>query len=99
VGVSYDADPRQVEEILIEAAKEEPMVADYREPGVRFTDYGDNAINFVLLFWVDVRRTARRRVKSALYFRIFDGLKKAGIDIPYPQRELHLRSGGLVAQP
>ena len=93
VGVSYDADPKQVEAILLEAAKDEPMVVNYRQPAVRFTEYGDNSINFVLLFWVDVRNTPRRRVRSSLYFKIFDELKKAGIEIPYPQRDLHLRSG------
>lgn len=96
VGVSYNDDPVLVEKILIDAAKEETMVVNYKAPGVRFTEYGDNSINFVLLFWVDVRKTARRRVKSALYYRIFDDFKKAGIEIPFPQRDLHLRSGSLV---
>jgi small-conductance mechanosensitive channel len=72
------------------------MVADYQEPAVRFIEYGDSAINFILLFWIDVRRTARRRVKSSLYFKIFDEFKKAGIEIPFPQRELHLRSDNPV---
>jgi small-conductance mechanosensitive channel len=99
VGVSYDDDPRQVEQILLEAAGQEAMVADYREPGVRFTGYGDSSINFVLLFWIDVRNTARRRVKSALYFKVFDEFKKAGIEIPFPQRDLNLRSGLPVSQP
>jgi small-conductance mechanosensitive channel len=96
VGVSYNDDPMLVEKILIDAAKEEEMVVDYHAPGVRFIEYGDNSINFILLFWVDVRKTARRRVKSALYFKIFDEFKKAGIEIPFPQRDLHLRSGSLV---
>jgi small-conductance mechanosensitive channel len=96
MGVSYDADPRQVEQILLGAAQKEPMVVDYRQPAVRFTEYGDNSINFELLFWIDVRRTPRRRVRSALYFKIFDELKQAGIEIPFPQRDLHLRNGELV---
>jgi small-conductance mechanosensitive channel len=56
-------------------------------------EYGDNSINFELLFWIDVRNTARRRVRSALYFAIFEALKAAGIEIPFPQRDLHIRSG------
>lgn len=98
VGVSYNDDPRRVEQILLDAAKEENMVVNYKAPAVRFTEYGDNSINFILLFWVDVRKTARRRVKSALYYEIFDEFKKAGIEIPFPQRDLHLRSGSLVSQ-
>jgi small-conductance mechanosensitive channel len=93
VGVAYDADPRAVEKILLEAAVAEPLVSDYRQPAVRFVEYGDNSINFELLFWIDVRNTARRRVRSALYFAIFEALKAAGIEIPFPQRDLHIRSG------
>jgi small-conductance mechanosensitive channel len=93
VGVGYDANPREVEQILLDVAAAEPMVSDYRDPAVRFVEYGDNSINFELLFWIDVRRTARRRVRSALYFEIFEAFRKAEIEIPFPQRDLHIRSG------
>ena len=93
VGVSYDADPHEVERILLDVAAAEPMVSDYRDPAVRFVAYGDNSINFELLFWIDVRRTARRRVRSALYFNIFEAFRQAEIEIPFPQRDLHIRSG------
>ena len=93
VGASYDADPQAVEKILLEVASKEPLVSDYRAPAVRFVEYGDNSINFELLFWIDVRHTARRKVRSALYFAIFEELKAAGIEIPFPQRDLHIRSG------
>jgi small-conductance mechanosensitive channel len=92
VGVSYNADPRQVERILLEAAQKEPLVAKYRQPVVRFIEYGDSSINFELLIWIDVRQTPRRQVRSALYFAIFDEFKKAGIEIPFPQRDIHIRS-------
>lgn len=95
VGVSYDADPRVVEKILLDVASNEPMVTDYQKPVVRFVEYGDNSINFDLLVWIDVRETPRRKLRSGLYFAIFDELKKAGIEIPFPQRDLHLRSSDL----
>jgi small-conductance mechanosensitive channel len=95
VGVSYDADPRAVEKILLDVASKEPMVTDYQPPAARFVEYGDNSINFDLLVWIDVRETPRRRLRSSLYFAIFDELKKAGIEIPYPQRDLHIRSSDL----
>jgi small-conductance mechanosensitive channel len=91
VGVSYDADPREVERIILEAAHEEPEVSNYQKPAVRFIEYGDNSINFVLLIWIDVKKTPRRRVRSALYFSMFDKFKKAGIEIPFPQRDIHIR--------
>jgi small-conductance mechanosensitive channel len=99
VGVSYGADPHEVEKILLEVAVREPLVSDYRKPSVRFVSYGDSSINFQLLFWIDVRQTARRLVRSALYFAVFDALKAAGIEIPFPQRDLHIRSGLDIAKP
>nr|MBL0716133.1 mechanosensitive ion channel [Desulfobacterales bacterium] len=99
VGVAYDADPHAVEKILLEVASREPLVSDYRAPTVRFVEYGDNSINFELLFWIDVRHTARRRVRSALYFAIFEALKAAHMEIPFPQRDLHIRSGLPVPDP
>ncbi|MGD8974825.1 MAG: mechanosensitive ion channel, partial [Desulfobacterales bacterium] len=92
VGVSYDADPREVERILLEVAEKEPLLLNYKKPAVRFVGYGDNSINFELLFWIDIQKHARRKVRSALYYAIFDELKKAGIEIPFPQRDIHIRN-------
>jgi small-conductance mechanosensitive channel len=96
VGVSYNADPRVVEKILLDVASKESSVTDYRAPEVRFAEYGNNSINFDLLAWIDVRETPRRKIRSSLYFAIFDELKKAGIEIPFPQRDLHIRSSDLI---
>jgi small-conductance mechanosensitive channel len=92
VGVSYSADPRQVEKILLAAAKNEPLVDKTHEPVVRFVAYADSSINFQLLVWIDVRKTPRRRVRSNLYFVIFEELAKAGIEIPFPQRDIHVHT-------
>jgi len=92
LGVSYDADTRQVEKILLAVAKAEPLVSDYQKPVVRLTGYGDSSVDFELLVWFDVRNIGRRKIRSALYFAIFDEFKKAGIEIPFPQRDIHIRS-------
>jgi small-conductance mechanosensitive channel len=92
VGVSYRADPRQVEKILLAAAENEPLVDKTHMPVVRFVEYADSSINFELLVWINVRKTPRRQVRSNLYFVIFEELAKAGIEIPFPQRDLHIRS-------
>lgn len=99
VGVSYKADPREVEKILLDVAVREPLVSDFHAPSVRFVGYGDNSINFDLLFWIDVRQTPRRLVRSNLYFAAFAALKAAGIEIPFPQRDLHIRSGLVLPEP
>ncbi len=92
VGVFYHADTRQVKEILLKIAEKEPMVSKSHKPMVTFIQYGDSSINFELLVWIDVRVTPRRNVRSALYFEIFEKFKMAGIEIPFPQRDIHIQS-------
>jgi small-conductance mechanosensitive channel len=92
VGVTYRADPRQVEKILLAAAQNEPLVDKTHKPAVRFVEYADSSINFELLVWINVRKTPRRLVRSNLYFVIFEELAKAGIEIPFPQRDVHIRT-------
>jgi len=48
--------------------------------------------DFELLIWIDIRKVQRREVRSALYFAIFDEFRKNGIEIPFPQRDIHIRS-------
>jgi len=93
VGVSYKANPREVEKILLQAASDNPNINKVRKPQVWFTEYGDSSINFALLAWIDIRKTSQNETKSQLYFTIFDQLAAAGIEIPFPQRDLHIRSG------
>jgi small-conductance mechanosensitive channel len=92
VGVSYDADPRQVGRILEEVAANERLVSKEQTPLVRFVGFGDSSLNFELLIWINVRTTPRRRVRSELYFAVFEALAQAGIEIPFPQRDIHVRS-------
>lgn len=98
VGVSYGSDPQQVTKILLAVAEKELMVSKSQQPVVRFIEYGDSSINFELLIWIDVRETPRRYVRSALYFEIFEEFRKAGIEIPFPQRDLHIRSSVVQQQ-
>ncbi len=92
VGVSYNADPQKVQEILLAIAEKEPLVEKRHKSEVRFKEYADSSLNFELLIWINVRKTPRRKVRSALYFEIFEAFKKAGIEIPFPQRDIHIRS-------
>ena len=98
VGVSYRSDPQQVKKILLEVAEKEPMVSKFQKPMVRFLAYGDSSIDFELLIWIDVRTTPRRNVRSVLYFEIFEEFRKAGVEIPFPQRDIHLRSSDVQRQ-
>jgi small-conductance mechanosensitive channel len=101
VGVSYEADPQQVSQILLDVAAKERLVSKEKAPVVRFVEFGDSSINFELLIWINVRTTPRRRVRSNLYYAIFAELAKSGIEIPFPQQDLHVRSmvAGAPASP
>ena len=93
VGVSYSADPKQVEKLLLDVAKNNPDVIQGNPPQVWFTEFGDSSLNFELLVWTDVRSVGALKLRSDLYYAIFAALAEAGIEIPFPQRDLHIRSG------
>jgi small-conductance mechanosensitive channel len=96
VGVGYSSDPAQVREILLSAADEHPDVLKTPAPDVIFTDYGDNSINFTLRVWTEHRAHTPLVLKSDLYFALFKRFKEAGIELPFPQRDLHLRSSDIA---
>lgn len=92
VGVSYASDPNQVRDILLEAANEEERVLDEPAPDVLFKQYGESSIDFELRVWID-DPWLFPKVRSALYYSIWYKLKQVDIEIPFPQRDLHVRSG------
>jgi small-conductance mechanosensitive channel len=92
LGVSYGADPARVREILVRVAASSETVVKYPAPEVWFVGFGDSSLNFELLVWMNIRTYSQHKVASDLYFAIFDAFKEAGIEIPFPQRDLHIRS-------
>ena len=99
VGVSYRSNPKEVEAILLKAAAGNEKISKSRHPEVWFSEYGDSSLNFNLLVWIDVRKVMENSVRSELYFTIFEALAEAGIEIPFPQRDLHIRSGLVPSGP
>jgi small-conductance mechanosensitive channel len=92
LGVSYGADPVRVREILEQVAAHATAVEKHPAPEVWFVGFGDSSLNFELLVWMNIRIHPRSKVASDLYFAIFEAFKSAGIEIPFPQRDLHIRS-------
>lgn len=91
VGVSYSADPEQVRDILLKCAREHPLIVGYPEPFVVWKDFGDSALLFEIRAYIrDIINGLT--VRTDLRFAIFKELKEAGIEIPFPQRDLHLKS-------
>ena len=96
-GVAYGTDKELVRKAAIECCEEVPYTLTHmpgREPDVWLVEYGDNSLNFLLLVWVN-RQGARRptRTRAAYLWALETKFREYGIEIPFPQRDLHLRSG------
>jgi potassium efflux system protein len=90
IGVSYDADPQQVHDILLKCASEHERALDFPAPTVLFKDFGASSLDFeVRVFINDVNWVAF--VASDLRYTIHKALKEAGIEIPFPQRDVNVR--------
>ncbi len=91
VGVSYDSDPDRVLKTLEEVAAENSDVLKTPAPEVHLANFGDSAWDIVLRVWIDNPQEIRD-VRSDLNFAIVRKFRENGIEIPFPQRDLHLRS-------
>lgn len=91
VGVKYGTNPEQVMQILRDTANAHKETLKDPKPLPLFTEFGDSSLNFRLLVWIPVA-DERLRIQSELNVSINRALKEAGIEIPFPQRDLHLKS-------
>jgi len=92
-GVSYSTtDLHKVREITVEAVKGIDRVVDHPSPQCNLLEYGDNAIEFDLRFWITDPENGVASVRSDVLFAIHDAFLANNIEIPFPQRDLHLRS-------
>ena len=95
VGVAYHSDPEQVRTILLDVARAHPGVLTDPGPSVLFHEFGDSALQFMLRVWTREFSTVPGVLRSELYFAISRAFKEHGIEIPFPQRDLHIKSGTL----
>jgi Small-conductance mechanosensitive channel len=93
VGVAYGSDVEKVRESLIAAGAENPHTLKDPAPNVFFDGFGESALNFELVVWSSEMSHRPRRFRSDLNFAIERHLRQAGVEIPFPQRDLHIRSG------
>jgi small-conductance mechanosensitive channel len=92
IGVAYGSDVKKVVEALMEAADNTKEMLKQPAPHVRLTGFGDSSLNFELLGWTRELLQRRGLFISGVNYAIHDALKKHGIEIPFPQRDLHVRS-------
>lgn len=91
VGVSYEADPQVVKRVLLEVADANPGVLKAPRPDVLFTGFGDSSMDFQLRVWTRDFTDRPGVLRSDLYFAIHHRFREEGIEIPFPQRVVHLR--------
>lgn len=97
VGVAYGSPTRKAEEILKQAAADHPKVLRSPEPVVLFVEFGDNSLNFEVLFWARIRNMLQlKTIASDIRFEIDDRFRKADITIAFPQRDVHLDTRGPI---
>lgn len=91
VGVAYGSDVDQVIEVLEKVAIDNDDILSSPEPRVRFRLFGDSSLNFELLGWI-ANPADRGRVKHELNCAVYKSLNSNRIEIPFPQRDLHVRT-------
>src|SRR5262249_12863173 len=89
--VAYGTDPERVIKLLVGVAGSHPGVLLVRPPAAFFMGFGESALNFELRFWCADQDTWLQ-LQSDVTVAIAKALKEAGIEIPFPQRDLHVRS-------
>ena len=99
VSVAYSVDIRKVEQALFEAAKDVYDVLESPAPVVRFIQFGENGLEFELRAWTTTLVQRRGKFTSAINFAIYDKFKEHEIEVPYPQRDIHIRSGPIELDP
>ncbi len=92
VGVAHGSDPEMIREMLVREAEQHPDALQDPAPNAIFLGYGYSRLNFELRIWTERQVQTPERLKSDLYFSIWTACKQAGVEIAFPQRDLHIRS-------
>jgi len=91
-GVSYNADVHKVREMAEEIARKSPRVLETPPPRCLMVGFGESSVDFELRFWICDPDHGIGNMRSQIYFDLWDAFKEHAIEIPFPQRDLHLRS-------
>lgn len=92
VGVSYKSDPETVKKLLMEVAKSHAGILKDPAPDVLLNEYGESSIKFTLRVWTSEYITQPHVLKSELYYSAFKKFKEHGVEIPFPQRDIHVKN-------
>ena len=94
IGISYSSDPNRVKEVLIQALSRLGNRVEDHPIDVAFTNFGESSLDFTVLIWTD-QPLKKKRIESEARFAIWNALKENNIEIPFPQRDIHIKSSKL----
>ncbi len=98
-GVSYDSDPHEVKRIASEAPLRVDRIIRKPTPVCHVTGFGDCSIDFILRFWIRDPTKGLTNVRGNVYLALWDALKEAGINIPFPRRDVMVLADPVKAAP
>lgn len=98
IAVAYDSDVEVVQRILVDAAMGIKRVLKNPAPSARLVKFGADGLEFSLLFWIGDAGNGQLNVKSEVNLAVLRGLRAAGVEIPYPQRVVHIQQAA-VSEP
>lgn len=91
-GVSYSSNPHQVVELAIAAAGIVPRVELAKTPVCWMTEFGDSSLNFLLRFWIHDPQNGLTNIRGQVLLALWDSFKEHGVEIPFPHREVIMRT-------
>ena len=91
MGVAYGEDPQNIKRLLLRVADENEGVLKQPPPDVLFDEYADSAMVFNLRVWTREYTDRPGVLKSQLYYEIYEKFKENGVEIPFPQRDIHIK--------
>jgi len=92
IGISYTSDPRKAIALCVNAAKMVPRVLLEPEPRVNVTGFGESSINLEMRIWIEDPVNGRGNVISEVLLGVWDAFHENGIQIPFPQRDIHIKT-------
>ncbi|WP_262691917.1 mechanosensitive ion channel family protein [Kordiimonas aestuarii] len=94
VQVSYESDIRRAMELMVEAASEESRVLSSPEPRTLLKEFGADGVDLELRMWIEDPQNGVSNIASEVMLHIWDKFHAEGIEFPYPQRVVHLKTDG-----
>ncbi len=92
VSVSYKEDPLNIKKLLLEVAIDNESILKEPKPDVLFKGFGDSSLDFNLRVWTREYINRPNVLKSQIYYAVFEKFKKHNVEIPFPQRDLHIKN-------